>query len=66
MSQPSSRALRPAAAALKLGIGVSTLWAKVKKESDFPRPIKTGPRTTIFLERDLDAWIAARAAKAHA
>jgi len=62
MTQPSSRALRPAAAAQKLGIGVSTLWAKVKKEPDFPRPIKTGPRTTIFIEHDLDAWLASRAA----
>jgi prophage regulatory protein len=59
---PTSIALRPAAAAKKLGISVSTLYSRVRTESDFPRPIKAGPRTTVFLERDLDAWLAARAA----
>ncbi|CAG9247061.1 conserved hypothetical protein [Burkholderia cepacia] len=59
-SQPSSRALRPAAAAQKLGIATSTLWAKVRNEPDFPRPIKVSPRVTIFTESSLDAWLAER------
>lgn len=58
----SSRALRPAKAAEKLGIGISTLWAKAKDQADFPKPIKTGPRTTVFLEHELDAYLASCAA----
>lgn len=61
-TQASSRALRPARAAEKLGIGLSTLWAKAKNQADFPKPIKTGPRTTIFLEQELDAYLASCAA----
>ncbi|WP_333995070.1 helix-turn-helix transcriptional regulator [Burkholderia orbicola] len=50
--------LRPKAAAQKLGIGVSTLWLKVTKgEPGFPKPIKLGPATTVFLEHELDAYI---------
>jgi len=60
MSQPSSRSLRPAAAAQKLGIGISTLYAKLKTDATFPRPIKIGPRTTVFTESSLDAWLAER------
>lgn len=60
--QTSTRALRPAAAAQKLGIAVSTLWLKARKETDFPHPVKIGPRTTIFMERELDAWLESRAA----
>lgn len=60
-SQPSSRALRPAAAAQKLGIATSTLWAKVRNEPDFPRPIKVSTRVTVFTESSLDAWLTARA-----
>lgn len=59
--QFSSRALRPAAAAQKLGIATSTLWAKVRSEPDFPRPIKISARVTIFIESTLDAWMASRA-----
>jgi prophage regulatory protein len=62
VNQASSRALRPAKAAEKLGIGLSTLWAKAKNQADFPRPVKTGPRTTIFLEQELDAYLASCAA----
>jgi len=46
--QPSPCALRPAVAAQKLGIGLSTLRGKAKNESGFPRPVKTGPRVTSF------------------
>ncbi|SDH82444.1 helix-turn-helix transcriptional regulator [Paraburkholderia phenazinium] len=49
--------LRPAQAAVKLGIGTSTLWHKAKVEPDFPRPVKVSARVTIFLERDLDAYL---------
>jgi len=57
METTTRRALRPAKAADKLGIGVSTLWAKVKNDPTFPRPIKLSPRTTIFREEELDAYL---------
>ncbi|MFM0501872.1 helix-turn-helix transcriptional regulator [Paraburkholderia caffeinilytica] len=54
--------LRPAQAAAKLGIGTSTLWAKLKRDADFPKPLKLGARTTVFLERDLDVYLSKIAA----
>lgn len=50
----SGRALRPSEAAAKLGIGLSTLWYKVKNESDFVRPFKLSPRVTLFYESEID------------
>jgi prophage regulatory protein len=50
----NTRGIRPAQAAEKLGIGVSTLWARAKREPDFPKPVKLSTRTTIFVERELD------------
>jgi prophage regulatory protein len=53
----SYKGLRPPKAAEKLGIGLSSLWAKAKSEPDFPKPVKLGPSTTVFLEHELDAYI---------
>ncbi|WP_081071966.1 helix-turn-helix transcriptional regulator [Burkholderia cepacia] len=53
----TNRGLRPAQAATKLGIGLSSLWAKAKHEAGFPQPLKLGPRTTVFLEQELDAYL---------
>jgi prophage regulatory protein len=55
------QALRPTAAAQRLGISLPTLWRKVRADSSFPRPIKLSPRVTVFLERDLDSWLAEKA-----
>ena len=54
--------LKPAQAAVKLGIGTSTLWHKAKTQPDFPRPVKISSRVTIFLERDIDAYLEKMAA----
>jgi prophage regulatory protein len=53
----SYRGLRPSQAAEKLGIGLSSLWAKAKNESGFPQPVKLGPATTVFIEHELDAYV---------
>ena len=58
------RALRPPQAAEKLGIGLSTLWTKVKSDPEFAQPVKIGPRVTIFFEDELDAWLNAVVTKA--
>lgn len=65
MVQQSSpcRVVRPAEAATRLGIGLSTLWLKTGTDPDFPRPFKTGPRTTVFYEHELDAYLARCAAR---
>jgi len=54
----SFKGLRPAKAAEKLGIGLSTLWAWAKHDPEFPRPVKLGAATTVFLEHELDAYLA--------
>ncbi|MCA8051309.1 helix-turn-helix transcriptional regulator [Burkholderia arboris] len=53
----SYKGLRPSQAAEKLGIGLSSLWAKAKAEPGFPQPVKLGPATTVFIEHELDAYI---------
>jgi predicted DNA-binding transcriptional regulator AlpA len=53
----SYKGLRPSQAADKLGIGLSSLWAKAKSEPGFPQPVKLGPATTVFIEHELDAYI---------
>ena len=63
---PQGRAIRPAEASEKLGIGLSTLWLRAKNDPNFPKPFKLGPRTTIFFEHELDGYLAACAAKSRA
>ena len=62
-SRPTGQALRPAAAARKLGIGLSTLWKKIKTDPTFPRPIAIASRITVLMESDLDEYLAVCAAK---
>lgn len=50
------RALRAKEAAKALGIGESTFWRWAKERSDFPHPIKLGPRTTVWPADRLIAW----------
>jgi prophage regulatory protein len=57
------KGLRPAPSAQKLGMGLSTLWLKVKTEPNFPKPFKLSPRVTVFYEHELDEYLAACAAK---
>lgn len=57
-------ALRPPEAAAYLGIGLSTLWSRVRTDSEFPQPRKLGPRVTIFIRKELDAFLARCAPKA--
>lgn len=59
--QPST-SLRARQAAKFLGIGESTFWRWVK-ERDLPKPIKLGPRTTVWPLDKLTAWRDAQAGK---
>jgi predicted DNA-binding transcriptional regulator AlpA len=47
-----------------LGIGESTFWRWAKERHDFPKPIKLGPRTTVWPLDKLAAWRDAQAIKA--
>lgn len=51
--------LRAKQVAEYLSIGISTHWRNVKvlKDKGYPQPHKLGPRTTVFLKSDVDAWI---------
>jgi len=63
MATIQTRGLRPAETAKKLSIGLSTLWLKAKTDPDFPKPFKLSERTTVFYEHEIDAYLAACAAK---
>jgi prophage regulatory protein len=63
---PQGRVLRPAQAAAKLSIGLSTFWLKVKTDPEFPKPFRLSPRTTVIYEQQLDEYLAACASKSHA
>jgi len=54
--------IRPQQAADKLGMGLSTLWYKARKDPDFPQPIKLTDGITGFLASELDAYIEGRVA----
>lgn len=54
------RYVRPKEAAKKLGIGISTLWLKIKHDPDFPQPIKLGPNTTVLVEHEIDRYVYTR------
>jgi prophage regulatory protein len=63
MDYQQAASLRPRKAAQFLGIGETTLWQWAKDRADFPKPIKLGPRTTVW---ELDKLIAWRNAQAQA
>ena len=62
MSVPQGRGLRPAQAAQKMSIGLSSLWLKAKNDPDFPQPFKISARTTLFFEREIDEYLSRCAA----
>lgn len=53
---PSPFVRPPQARALLGHIGNTTLWRWVKERPDFPKPIKFGPRVTVFRLDELIAW----------
>jgi predicted DNA-binding transcriptional regulator AlpA len=50
--EPLPRYARPKGTAEFLEVARSTLWQWSKTRPNFPKPIKAGPKTTLF---DLDA-----------
>ncbi len=56
-----ARCLKPKMAAEKCGRRDSWLWAKLKTDPTFPRPIYLSRKAPVFLEHELDAWLARQA-----
>ena len=52
-----ARLERPRQTAHYLKISLSTLWHWAKTREDFPRPVKAGPRVTLFDLNAIDAWL---------
>lgn len=61
MQQKSEIIIRLRRTIEKTGLSRSTIYA-LEKRGDFPKKINLSPRTMGFLESEVDAWIAERAA----
>ncbi len=54
---------RPARAARHFEIGKATLWQWVKTRHDFPKPLKAGPRVTLFDIAAIERYLHSQAQK---
>ncbi|CAG4907425.1 helix-turn-helix transcriptional regulator [Paraburkholderia gardini] len=52
-----ARCLSPKQTYTKFSRQKSWLWDRVKNDPTFPRPLYLGPRSPVFLEHELDAWL---------
>lgn len=59
---PVQKYMRAAGVCKTYQIAKSTLWNWVATREDFPRPIKAGPRVTLFDVQALERFIAGSAA----
>lgn len=56
------RILRVADVRERTGLGRTTIWRWVQS-GQFPQPIRVGANYTGWIEEEIDAWIAERAAE---
>lgn len=63
MTDQLRAALRAKQAAAYLGICESSLWDRAKNDPTFPKPRKLGPRTTVWMREELDAFLASCVSK---
>lgn len=49
--------LRPAQAALYIGISKPTLYRRLKDDPTFPRPRKLGDACCVLSREELDVWV---------
>lgn len=50
----------------KLSRGKSWVWAKIKDDPAFPKPVAIGGGRAVLLEHELDAWLSEQVEKARA
>jgi len=55
--------LRAKQVAEYLSVGLSSVWAMAKNNPDFPRPLRLGPRTTVWDRDQLDTFVERRAGR---
>jgi prophage regulatory protein len=60
--QTPDRILREPEVRKRVGLSHATIWRKVRN-GDFPAPVRLGPQSVGWIEREIDAWIAERAAR---
>lgn len=49
-----------------LGLGRSTVYALLKTDPDFPRPVNLGSRAVAWRRSEIEEWAATRPAAEHA
>lgn len=54
---PGAKCLSPKQTYTKFGRKKTWLWDRLKSDPTFPRPVYLGPRSPVFLEHELDAWL---------
>lgn len=58
---PGARCLDARSTAEKFDKGHSWLWLKLKTDASFPRPLYLAPKSPVWLEHELDQYIARKA-----
>lgn len=53
-----ARCLSPRGVGEKFDRSLSWVWARLKSDPEFPRPVYLGPSQPVFIESELDAWLA--------
>ncbi|TCV85870.1 helix-turn-helix transcriptional regulator [Sulfurirhabdus autotrophica] len=59
MAEITRKLLRINTLAAKLDVSTSTIWYWLKN-GNFPKPIKLGANSTVWLESDIEAWLQSR------
>jgi predicted DNA-binding transcriptional regulator AlpA len=60
---PSSEVLSPAAVHIMLGLSLSTML-RLRRQGQFPAPLKLSPGRVGFLRVDIESWLRSREAAA--
>lgn len=60
--EPTQKYMRAAGVCKTYQIAKSTLWNWVATREDFPKPIKAGPRVTLFDMQAIEKFISGSAA----
>jgi len=58
-----AKCLTPQSVCEKLNRKRSWLFARVKNDPDFPKPIYFSPKALVFLDVEINAWLSAQAVK---
>jgi predicted DNA-binding transcriptional regulator AlpA len=58
-----ARFLSPTSASSKVDRGRSWIWDRLRRDPTFPKPVYLDDKAPLFIEAELDAWVAARAAR---